>query len=211
MYWESLLLFKSLFESFTRTASLEAAEHRLAQGKGAWLSGVWGPARAFVAASLLTRLRRPLVLVCVDEAGALDVAEELRFFLQGFPSLSSPEQLTDFHVKYPTVLDPGSDPLVYFPALEYSAVDPVNREHGIHIERLLILKRLALGEPLVMVTSLPALLQRQLAPEAMIGASLSLKKGAAYSLQELSGRLVDLGYRREAAVEEPGRTPMTRA
>jgi transcription-repair coupling factor (superfamily II helicase) len=202
--WSLNLLFQSLFESFTRLPNLEATEQRLAQGKNAWLSGVWGPARAFVAASLLVRLRKPMVLVCVDEAAALDVAEELRFFLQGFPSLSRPDQVTDFHVKYPTVLDPGSDPLVYFPALEYAAVDSVNREHGIHIERMLLLKRLALGEPLVLVTSLPALLQRQVAPEALVGASLSLKKEGNYPLDELASRLVSLGYRREAAVEEPG-------
>jgi transcription-repair coupling factor (superfamily II helicase) len=198
------MLFKSLFESFTRLPAMEATEARLAQGKGAWLSGVWGGARAFTAASLAFRLRKPMVLVCVDESSALEVAEELRFFLQGFPSLSKPDEVSGFHVKYPTVLDPGRDPLVFFPALEFGSVDSVNRQQGVSIERLLVLQRLALGEPLLMVTSIPALLQRQLAPEALVGASLSFSKGKSYDRDEILKRLVDLGYRREAMVEEPG-------
>ncbi|MES2200876.1 MAG: transcription-repair coupling factor [candidate division FCPU426 bacterium] len=198
------MFFQNLIDPLASLESFQAAERRLIQGKGAWLSGVWGGARAFVAAALVSRLRRPTVIVCVDESSALDLYEELRFFLQGFPALSAPDQVSRFHVKYPTVLDPALDPLVYFPPLESSVLDAVNREQGRSIERLLILRRLAQGEPLVMVVSLPALLQRQVAPEALVGASLSLTRGGQFPMDMLAKRLVALGYRREASVEEPG-------
>jgi transcription-repair coupling factor (superfamily II helicase) len=107
-------------------------------------------------------------------------------------------------VKYPTVLDPGSDPLVYFPAWEAGVADAVNREHGRSVERLLVLRRLAQGEPLIVVTHLEALVQAAPAPEALMGVELTLEVGRDYQLEELCAALLRLGYRREAAVDEPG-------
>jgi transcription-repair coupling factor (superfamily II helicase) len=198
------MLFEKVFDEFLAQAPMRAALERLRAGRGAWLSGVWGAGRAFTAAAMLRDLRQPTAIFCMDEDSALELYEELRFFMQGFPSLADPGQASEFTVKYPTLLDPGKDPLVYFPALEFGSVDSVNREHGKSIERLLILRRLAAGEPLVLVSTLQALLQKLPSPEAVLGASLSLKKGGSYAREELVGSLLRLGYRREASVEEPG-------
>lgn len=198
------MFFEPWFEKFNGHPDFSPVTRALENNGRIWASGVWGPARAFVAASALWSLRRPALLVCVDEAEALALHEELRFFLQGFPSWSHPERQAAFQVKYPTVLDPGEDPLVYFPANEYSVHDPVNREYGRTLERLLILRRLARGEPMLVVCSLQAATQHLVPPEVLEGSLFSLEQGQDYSLDQLSRRLVDLGYRREAAVEEPG-------
>jgi transcription-repair coupling factor (superfamily II helicase) len=182
----------------------ERAAAALQGGRLPVFTGAWGAGRAYLAAALLSRWRRPAVLIAQDESAALELAEELRFFLQGFASLSDPSRTEHLQVKYPTVLDPGSDPLVYLPAWEAGAADSVNREQGRSVERLLILRRLAKGEPLVLVTHLEALVQAAPAPEALVGAELSLRQGRDYRLEELAGALLRLGYRREASVEEPG-------
>jgi transcription-repair coupling factor (superfamily II helicase) len=182
----------------------EAARRALAEHKLPLFTGAWGAARAWLAASLIARWRRPALLVAQDEAGALALVEELRFFLQGFPSLSDPSRAEALQVKYPTVLDPGTDPLVYFPAWEAGVADAVNREHGRSVERLLVLRRLAKGEPLIVVTHLEALVQAAPAPIALVGVELTLEAGRDYQLEELCAALLRLGYRREAAVDEPG-------
>jgi transcription-repair coupling factor (superfamily II helicase) len=182
----------------------ESARRALAEGRMPLFTGAWGAARSWLAAALLAKWRRPAVIVCQDEAAALNLVEELSFFLQGFPSLSDPSKAEQMQVKYPTVLDPGSDPLVYFPGWETGAADAVNREHGRSVERLLVLRRLARGEALILVTHLEALVQAAPAPDALIAAELSLSLGRDYPLDELAKSLVRLGYRREAAVEEPG-------
>ena len=198
------MLFQSWFQKFSDKGWPEKVQNALAQKKMPYFHGVWGSARAYVAASLLAPMRQPAVLLAPDEASAMAWAEELRFFLQGFPSLSDPNRAEEFHVKYPTLLDPANDPLVYFPAWEVQAVDSVNREHGRNVERLLILRRLAKGEPFLLVTTVEALCQAQAAPEALMGSGLTLLPGREYRLDELAAVLVRLGYRREAQVEEAG-------
>ena len=182
----------------------EAARRALADGCVPVYTGAWGAARAYLAAALLARWRRPALVLAADEAAALALTEELRFFLQGFPSLSDPARSEHLQVKYPTVLDPGSDPLVYFPAWETSAADSVSREHGRSVERLLVLRRLSRGEPLIVVTTVEALAQAAPAPEALLGCELTLIRGQDYAMEAVAAALVRLGYHREAAVEEPG-------
>ncbi len=139
------MLFNAWFQRFEALPDGGRLLECLRQNRPAWASGVWGSARSLVAAAVFARLRRPAVVLAVDEAQALELTEELRFFLQGFPSLSRPEQQAKFQVKYPTVLDPGEDPLVYLPALEFAAYDALTKDYGRTVERLLVLKRLAAG------------------------------------------------------------------
>jgi len=198
------LLFSAWFERFEGLTDGARLLECLRQGRPAWASGVWGSARSLVAASVFARLRRPGVVLCVDEAQALELTDELRFFLQGFPSLSHPDQQARFQVKYPTLLDPGEDPLVYFPALEFTAYDALTKDYGRTVERLLILKRLAAGEPLLLVTSLAAACQRLPPPDVLSRAVFSVEMEHDYSLDQLASRLTAMGYRREFTVEEPG-------
>ncbi|HTB22347.1 MAG TPA: transcription-repair coupling factor [bacterium] len=198
------MFFQAWFKRLYDKSFDETARRALEAGKLPVFTGSWGAARAFLAAALLSQWRRPALLLAADEASALALTEELRFFLQGFPSLADPLRTEALQVKYPTVLDPGLDPLVYFPAWETGTVDSVNREHGRTLERLLILRRLARGEPLIVVTTLEALVQAAPDPGALLGAELYLRVGQDYRLEELAAALVRLGYRREAAVEEAG-------
>ncbi|MGH7441675.1 MAG: transcription-repair coupling factor, partial [bacterium] len=199
-----MMFFEPWFRRLYEKSLDDEARRALDAGKLPVFTGAWGAARAFLAAALLAKWRRPAVLVAGDEASALVLIEELRFFLQGFPSLADPKRTEAQQVKYPTVLDPGLDPLVYLPAWESGVVDSVNREHGRSLERLLILRRLARGEPLLLVTTPQALVQALPEPEALLGAELALKGGKDYLLDDLAAALTRLGYRRETAVEEPG-------
>jgi transcription-repair coupling factor (superfamily II helicase) len=198
------LLFDGWFQRFEALPDGGRLLECLRQGRPAWASGLWGSARSLAAAAVFARLRRPGVVLAVDEAQALELTEELRFFLQGFPSLSHPGQQARFQVKYPTVLDPGEDPLVYFPALEFAAYDALTKDYGRTVERMLVLKRLAAGEPLLLVTSLEAACQRLPPPDALARAVFSVELERDYSLEQLAGRLAAMGYRREFTVEEPG-------
>ncbi len=198
------MLFKLWLDRLYQRGPGEALLRALQDHAPAWVTGVGGAARAYVGAALIARARRPTLVLAADEAGALELADGLRFFLQGFASLSRSDQVSTFAVKYPTLLDPGQDPLVYFPAAEVQTMDSVNREHGRDIERLLILRRLAQGEPLIVVASLEALCQKLSSPEAMLGSQVLFRLAQDYPLDEISRQLVRLGYTREHAVEEPG-------
>jgi transcription-repair coupling factor (superfamily II helicase) len=198
------MYFDAWFQRLYEKRLDEKAAAALQGGRLPVFTGAWGAGRSLIAAALLARWRRPALLLAHDEPSALALAEELRFFLQGFASLSDPSRTEQMQVKYPTVLDPGADPLVYLPPWEAGAADSVNREQGRSVERLLILRRLAKGEPLLVVTTLEGLAQAAPAPEALVGAELSLVPGRDYTMEELASALVRLGYRRESAVEEPG-------
>jgi transcription-repair coupling factor (superfamily II helicase) len=174
------------------------------QGRDIWLTGVWGASRAFVSALWLCNLKQPAVLVFENEDIALKVYEELRFFMQGFSFDNDKKNISAFEVKYPSVFDPGQDPLVYFPAVYLESCDSVNREHGRTIERLLILRRLALGQPLIMVTTVQALAQKLMPPEMLVGHEIFLEKEKQYSRSVLISQLEAAGYERQNQVENPG-------
>ncbi len=198
------MLFEPWFKRLYERGLDEEARRALLDARLPVFTGAWGAARAFLAAALLAKWRRPALILAGDEPSALSLVEELRFFLQGFPSLDHPGRVEAQRVKYPTLMDPGEDPLVYLPAWESGAADSVNREHGRSLERLLILRRLARGEPFLVVTTPLALAQALPEPEALLGAEVRLQRGAEHRLDELAASLVRLGYRREAQVEEPG-------
>jgi transcription-repair coupling factor (superfamily II helicase) len=198
------MLFQSWFDKFNTHPETESVVRFLDEGQSLWASGVWGAARSFVAAALLARLRRPGLFICNGESEAASLAEELRFFLQGFPSLSDPSRKSVFHEKLPTLVDPETDPLVYFPAYGLSAIEAVGGDDSATTERLLILNRLAAGEPLFVVCSRQACTQALVPAEVLLPSTLVFEKGREYSLEQAGKSLLRLGYLRESMVEEAG-------
>jgi transcription-repair coupling factor (superfamily II helicase) len=96
------------------------------------------------------------------------------------------------------------DSLALFPeweTLPYEATPP-------HVEliarRMRTLHRLASRARIVLVSSVPALLQRLLPLSVFSEASLRLQPGASIEREALAARLLRLGYRRGTVVEIPG-------
>ena len=94
---------------------------------------------------------------------------------------------------------------VHFPARELPlAGRGVVASDAIAARRIGTLTRLAAGEPLLIVASLPALMQRIAPMEAVRETTLLLELGASIDPMELLRSLVRAGYQREEACEGHG-------
>ncbi|OKO86372.1 DEAD/DEAH box helicase [Bradyrhizobium sp. AS23.2] len=101
-------------------------------------------------------------------------------------------------------LDPSVDVLV-FPRLNTLPFDGLEPSREITGRRSSVLRRLARAkEPVFLVSTAEAIMERLPLPASWSRTSLSLKVGAAYSEQELESRLEALGYDLDEEAEYPG-------
>ncbi|MFM8550930.1 MAG: transcription-repair coupling factor [Nitrospiraceae bacterium] len=149
------------------------------------LTGLHGstPALALTLLAQANENASRLIIAATDDA-AERLYEDLRFFF--------------------TLSGRSLEPLVFFPeweTLPYEATPP-------HVEligrRMRTLRRLTDQAPTQLVTSVPALLQRLLPLEVFRSACLPLKPGDTIEREQLTSRLLRLGYRRASVVEIPG-------
>jgi len=150
----------------------------------AWLTGLWGSARAFFWAGVSERLRSPLLLLTATREEARDLYDQLRLFLQH----PDPE-------KEGLLLFPGRDTLPY----ERGLADM--EEEG---ERLEVLWRLSQGEKPMIVAACEQVREILPAPAWMRARALSLNVGQHADLERLAAALVERGYTRENTVEGRG-------
>ena len=96
------------------------------------------------------------------------------------------------------------EPLVRFPqwgTLPYqSSLPPLD----VIVQRVTALHRLTTGEPTIMVTSVPALLQKVLPKKTFTEACVLLNTGTTHERAPLTHALLRLGYHRVSIVEIPG-------
>jgi len=156
------------------TALVQAVE----KGQVCALSGVGQLARSHVAAALYAAAGRPALVVCQDDLAAQRTAEELTAFL-------------------------GEAPAV-LPTREFTFYDAAVVSRGWEQRRLRRLYDLATGKIRLLVASLDALCLRTMPKETLFGASIILKSGAAYEMEDLARRLTDAGYARTSLVEGIG-------
>ena len=149
------------------------------------LTGLHGSTPA-LALTLLTQANEGAswLIVAATDDSAERFHEDLRFFF--------------------ALLGRSPEPLTLFPeweTLPYEATPP-------HVEligrRMRTLRRLTDRAPTLLVTSVPALLQRLLPPEVFRSACLPLRPGDSVEREALTSRLLRLGYRRASVVEIPG-------
>ncbi|MBR0853136.1 DEAD/DEAH box helicase [Bradyrhizobium liaoningense] len=101
-------------------------------------------------------------------------------------------------------LDPSVDVLV-FPRLNNLPFDGLEPSREIAGRRSSVLRRLAKAkEPVFLVSTAEAIMERLPLPASWSKTSLSLKVGAAYSEAELENRLEALGYDLDEEAEYPG-------
>lgn len=137
-------------------------------------------ARAPLLAALAHHRRTPLLFVLSGADAALRIADDLRQWLGAATVL----------------LYPAGD------ALPYEHMPPTRQVIG---QRLRVLQTLATpGDPPVIVASVKALMQPTLTRTELSQATIRLALGETHRPEDLTRRLLDLGYRMASMVEEPG-------
>ncbi len=153
---------------------LQAVEAKQA----AAVSGLSQAPRSHVLAALHEHSGRPLVAVCQDDLAASRLASELGAFL-------------------------GEQPPV-LPSRELTLAGAIGVSRQWEQKRLRLLYALAQGQVPVLVTSLDALLLRTMPREVLFSASVRLRCGAEYNVDDLVARLTRAGYTRSSLVEGVG-------
>jgi transcription-repair coupling factor (superfamily II helicase) len=153
------------------------------------LIGAHGPTGA-LALTLLDQVRAPsaerrswLILVTTNEA-AERLYDDLHFFHQLFNA--------------------PADQLIFFPKWETLPYESTAPHVELIARRMRALQRLRDGERTMLVTSVPALIQRVMPLEIFNSATFQLKPAASIEREPLISGLLRLGYQRSTVVEIPG-------
>ena len=134
--------------------------------------------RAHMIAALREDTGRPVLVVCQDDLAAARTAEELSGFLGEKPSV--------------------------FPTRELTLLGAASVSRGWEHSRLGILHQLSNQGIPVLVTSMEAMSLYTMPRSVLVASSLPLAVGGSYDLDELTARLIALGYRRSTLVEGTG-------
>ncbi len=175
-------LMRELPERISSQEGFDQVLAALEQGRWATLDGVWGSSCALVAAEILRRLPRPLVLVTPHQDDIDDFCDDLALF-----SSTRPEK---------------------FPAWEAEPGERILHDE-IFGDRLRTLKRLLDSAddpkkvPLV-VTSIQSLLQPTPSRETLAASSRRLALGQRVDVDALLAWLIERGFHHTSAVELPG-------
>ncbi|MGI6685128.1 MAG: transcription-repair coupling factor [Bacillota bacterium] len=94
--------------------------------------------------------------------------------------------------------------IYYFPHSDLLPYEVYARNLEINVQRMLVLTKLAHGEPVVVVASADALLKKIVPKSTIKKYSLTLSIGQRIDIQDLVLSLVSMGYTREDLVEIPG-------
>jgi transcription-repair coupling factor (superfamily II helicase) len=170
---------ETIADIFARNPSIAKLEEVLDGGQNALLSGCQGSARAFLVNFLLRRRQHPILCL-------LPRADEARQFYDDLAELLPPQGVALF--------SPHDKQI-------WNEVGPLSTIVG---QRLNALATLLRDDPAVVVTSVPALLEKVAAPARVAAATLALQAGAEYTFSRLIEELVHAGYTRENRVERPG-------
>jgi len=144
--------------------------------------GVSGSERAFILSAIQARQRTPMLVVAASPEEVQRLADDLRFFCQS--------------QKLPVEIFPSYH-LLPFKFLSY--------HNQTASERIRVLYRLmSEAEPLVVVTTIPALLQRLVPRQELSRYAELIQVGEEIEREQLIAKLISGGYLRTAIVEEPG-------
>ena len=142
------------------------------------LSGVAAVHRTHVAAGIYLATKRPVVLVCADEAEADRMAHDLGAFLE--------------------------QPVPVLTARSFTFHNATTVSRQWEHRRLALLSALKQGECNALVVTVEALLQRTMPPDVLRRCCVTLKTGDVQDLSQLTELLVASGYTRCAQVEGVG-------
>lgn len=176
------MVINPVLESLTKYDGFANLCEAVTGGQGAVAAFGVGAGKAPVIAALIQKARekasQPALIVCPSEAAAAKLNEELKEYIPD-----------TFHF-------PPRDMVLGSAALAASS--------GISARRLNVLVRLCAEEPVTIVTTGEALLQRLAPPKALIEHTIALKNGETRDLGKLTAELVGAGYERVAQCEGRG-------
>ena len=144
-----------------------------------WVGGLLGSSKTLLAAALCRRRSQTWVVVAPTPTDAEHVEDDLVTYI-------------------------GRDRVQLFGEWETLPYEPRSPLARITESRLTTLSRLQAGEELVIVTTPKAVMQTTLPPSVLTRATSSIRRGATLRLEEMTRRLVDLGYSRVRMVGDGG-------
>lgn len=142
-----------------------------------FVSGVIDAQKTHLAYGLMEHTKRPLVILTHSEVRAKEILEDLRFFTKEG---------------------------MYYPARDILFYSADVHSMEMNRQRFLVLERLLEGKCPVIVASMEALMDRFPKKEIFSSFVLTLKAGDVVDLEELTKKLVYMGYERTELVESPG-------
>ena len=165
-----------LIAHIANDAAVQQVCAQLSLGRRVVARGSQGSSTAFVVGAIARTLSRPVLLV----AAHLDEADETL------------DELLDAGIK-----------AARFPALE---VLPGESQASLDLfaERLAVLRSFASAPPEVLIAPIQALMQPVPAPSSLSTLSSTLRRGQRVDHAKLTKWLVDAGYSRQDAIDEPG-------
>ena len=172
-------ILETIAEIFARNETVARLEKSLAGGESVVLHGCQGAARPFIAQRLLQSTHA--TCLCLFPG-----AEEAKQFYDDLTELLPPDALALF--------SPHGKQM-------WNEVGPLSPVVG---QRLSALATLLRKEPALIVTSVPALLEKVADPARVTGSAIRLERGMEYAFPRLIEELVHAGYTREIRVERPG-------
>lgn len=141
--------------------------------------GLAGSARSYLTALLFGRLEKSLLVVCPEEKDATAFASDLALFL-------------------------GEDDVLYYPPLDFLAIDMFALQKEETQARLEVMTHLQMRTRTVLVTCAAALMQKVMPFGEFKQYLQIISSGDTLNLDEFGERLLTGGYRRVSLVEEKG-------
>ena len=139
------------------------------------INGLLSVQKPHITYSIFKELNRPIVFVASTDLEAKKAYEDLSFYMK--------------------------DKVVYlgYQDIYFYHLDAKDRNE--EAKKLKVLLRLAKGEKIVLVTSTEAILKKYIPKEVLLNNTYNYKIGDKINLEELSERLVSLGYERVSKIE----------
>ncbi len=186
-----------------------------APGDPLQVEGPSGAGKAALLAALLGEAETTALVLTFSEERATQLVGDLEALLGGDTALESGatggalSPAGEGGLESPPHADAGlqactTRAVLLYPSIASALYDGVNPEPAEVAQRLMVLNRLAAGEPTVVVAAVQAALHLTMPVEALRGARRVLEVGQEIRREELIEALLDLGYERVALVDEVG-------
>jgi len=169
-----------------RWEAFAAVLEAMRAGRHIALDGLGGSAQAYLVSAVAREMQRGALVVVPTGERADALHDDLAAFLAD------------------RGVSPEAAGLFVFPSLETLLYEEARPDRELVRERLATLQRLLSGQPAVVIATPESMLHVTLPPVALRAAQTSLTAGSQIEQVALLGRLVELGYERQAAVEGPG-------
>ena len=139
------------------------------------INGLLSVQKPHITYSIFKELNRPMVFVASTDLEAKKAYEDLNFYMK--------------------------DKVVYLGHQDIYFYHLDAKDRNEEAKKLKVLLRLAKGEKLVLVTSVEAILRKYIPKDVLLNNTFTYKIGDTINLEELSDRLVSLGYERVSKIE----------